>query len=133
MIPGLKDPHNAFVLFNAVNIILGTGGPGDMYEDSVYPLSQTGSIGMAFRAGATGQNLTESQFGIASLKFRWNLSGSYQQVIPRYFSTDSHGNDEKEFLNDHFPDYTESDKGNFSEGIPVAFRSAQSYQDLDPR
>ena len=84
-----ENPHNAFVLFNSVNIILGTGGPGDIYEDSVYPLSQTGSTGMAFRAGATGQNLTESQFGMASLKFRWNLSGSYQQVIPRYFSTDN--------------------------------------------
>jgi len=52
-----EDPQNAFVLFNAVNIILGTGGPGEIYEDSVYPLSQSGSIGMAFRAGATGQNL----------------------------------------------------------------------------
>jgi len=96
--------HNAFVLFNCTNIVLGTGGPGGLYRDSVYPLSQQGSTGMAFKAGASGQNLTESQFGIASLKFRWNLSGSYQQVIPRYFSVDKDGNDEKEFLNDHFPD-----------------------------
>ncbi|HBE41921.1 MAG TPA: hypothetical protein DDW27_12080 [Bacteroidales bacterium] len=76
-----------------------------MYEDSVYPLSQTGSPGMAYRAGASGQNLTESQFGIASLRFRGNLSGSYQQVIPRYFSTDSSGKDESEFLNCHFKSY----------------------------
>ena len=60
---------------------------------------------MAFRAGATGQNLTESQFGIASLKFRWNLSGSYQQVVPRYFSTDNEGKEDREFLNEIFPDY----------------------------
>jgi succinate dehydrogenase/fumarate reductase flavoprotein subunit len=120
-----KNPQKAFVLFNAVNIILGTGGPGDIYEDSVYPLSQTGSIGMAFRAGATGQNLTESQFGMASLKFRWNLSGSYQQVMPRYISTDNRGNDEKEFLNDHFPDYTSLTKAIFLKGYQWPFDTSK--------
>ncbi len=120
-----KNPRNAFVLFNAVNTILGTGGPGDIYEESVYPLSQNGSIGMAFRAGATGQNLTESQFGIASLKFRWNLSGSYQQVMPRYFSADSRGNDEKEFLNDYFPDYTSLTRAVFLKGYQWPFDPAK--------
>jgi hypothetical protein len=48
--------------------------------------------------------LTESQFGLASVKFRWNLSGTYQQVIPRYISTDPSGRDEREFLAEHFPD-----------------------------
>ncbi|HBZ20008.1 MAG TPA: oxidoreductase [Bacteroidales bacterium] len=121
----IVNPHNAFVLFNSVNIILGTGGPGDIYENSVYPLSQTGSTGMAFRAGATGQNLTETQFGIASLKFRWNLSGSYQQVIPRYVSTDRRGNDEKEFLNEHFPDYISLTKAIFMKGYQWPFDSAK--------
>jgi succinate dehydrogenase/fumarate reductase flavoprotein subunit len=94
----------AFVLFNAVNVVLGTGGPAGIYAASVYPGSQTGSHGLAFDIGADGQNLTESQFGIASLAFRWNLSGTYQQVIPRYISTDRNGGDEREFLNEHFPD-----------------------------
>jgi succinate dehydrogenase/fumarate reductase flavoprotein subunit len=94
----------AFVLFNAANIVLGTGGPAGLYEASVYPESQTGSHGLAFEIGAAGRNLTESQFGIASLKFRWNLSGSYQQAVPRYVSTDSNGGDEREFLNPFFPD-----------------------------
>jgi len=116
-----KDPIKAFVLINSTNIILGTGGPGDIYEASVYPLSQNGSTGMAFRAGATGQNLTESQFGIGSIKFRWNLSGSYQQVIPRYISTDKNGNDEKEFLNDFFPDYTTLTKAIFLKGYQWPF------------
>ncbi len=116
-----KDPFDAFVVFNAVNLILGTGGPGEMYEDSVYPLSQTGSPGMAYRAGASGQNLTESQFGIASLKFRWNLSGSYQQVIPRYFSTDSSGKDEREFLNDHFISYRDLTGAIFKKGYQWPF------------
>lgn len=92
------------VLFNALNVILATGGPGGLYRDSVYPSDQRGSHGLAFEAGALAQNLTESQHGLASLKFRWNLSGSYQQVIPRYVSTDGRGQDKREFLNDHFPD-----------------------------
>jgi len=91
------------VLFNAVNVVLGTGGPAAMYKTSVYPQSQKGSTGLAFEIGAAGQNLTESQFGLASTKFRWNLSGTYQQVIPRYISTDEKGKDEREFLDDFFP------------------------------
>jgi succinate dehydrogenase/fumarate reductase flavoprotein subunit len=122
----IKDPAKAFVLFNAVNIILGTGGPGDIYAESVYPLSQRGSIGMAFRAGATGQNLTESQFGIASLKFRWNLSGSYQQVIPRYISTNSRGIDEKEFLIEYFHDYTALTKAIFLKGYQWPFDASKA-------
>ena len=116
-----KDYTRAFVLFNSTNVILGTGGPGGIYDKSVYPLSQNGSIGMAFTAGATGQNLTESQFGIASVKFRWNLSGSYQQVIPRYISTDDNGNDEREFLNDFFPDLKTLTKAIFLKGYQWPF------------
>jgi succinate dehydrogenase/fumarate reductase flavoprotein subunit len=116
-----KDPSRAFVLFNATNVILGTGGPAGIYETSVYPSSQSGSTGMALLAGATGQNLTESQFGIASLKFRWNLSGSYQQAIPRYISTDKEGKDEKEFLNDFFPDLRTLTKAIFLKGYQWPF------------
>lgn len=100
----LNSKSLGFVLFNTVNIVLATGGPGGMYRHSVYPEDQTGSHGLAFEAGAAAHNLTESQYGVASVKFRWNLSGTYQQVIPRYFSTDSRGGDEREFLNDYFPD-----------------------------
>jgi succinate dehydrogenase/fumarate reductase flavoprotein subunit len=94
----------ALILFNAVNIVLGTVGPAGIYKSSVYPERQTGSHGLAFEIGAAGNNLTESQYGLASLKFRWNLSGTYQQVVPRYVSTTAKGGDEREFLADHFPD-----------------------------
>ena len=53
-----------------------------MYGSTVYPTSQTGATGIALEAGVVGRNLTESQYGIASIKFRWNLSGTYQQVLP---------------------------------------------------
>jgi len=100
----LESERLGFVIFNAVNVVLGVGGPAGMYKTSVYPESQLGSSGLAFEIGAVGNNLTESQYGLASIKFRWNLSGTYQQVIPRYVSTDAHGNDERQFLNDYFPD-----------------------------
>ncbi len=100
----LEDPRKRYVLFNCTNLVFATGGPAGIYDTSVYPVSQTGSTGIAFEAGVKGVNLTESQFGIASIKFRWNLSGTYQQVLPRYVSTDQEGNDEREFLNEYFTD-----------------------------
>ena len=100
----LDSGNFGFVIFNAENVVLGTGGPAGIYKTSVYPESQVGSHGLAFEIGAVGHNLTESQFGLASIKFRWNLSGTYQQVIPRYVSIDKEGKDEQEFLNNYFPD-----------------------------
>jgi succinate dehydrogenase/fumarate reductase flavoprotein subunit len=100
----LATRSHGLVLFNAVNVVVATGGPGGMYAHSVYPESQTGSHGLLFEAGAVAQNLTESQFGLASIKFRWNVSGTYQQAVPRYISTDPAGGDEREFLNDYFSD-----------------------------
>jgi succinate dehydrogenase/fumarate reductase flavoprotein subunit len=79
------------------NVILCTGGPAGIYKNSVYPESQHGATGLAIDAGAALSNMEEWQYGIASIKFRWNLSGSYQQVLPRYISVDSDGN-EREFL-----------------------------------
>jgi len=112
------------VLFNTRNVILATGGPGGMYAASVYPESQIGSTGLALAVGAAAHNLTESQFGIASTKFRWNLSGSYQQVIPRYFSLDGRGQ-EREFLNNFFPDMRAMATAVFSKGYEWPFDSAK--------
>ena len=60
------------------NLILCTGGPAHIYLDRVYPESQHGMSGLAFAAGARGANLDCWQYGLASVAFRWNLSGSYQ-------------------------------------------------------
>lgn len=86
-------------MFSCVNIVYATGGPSAIYASTVYPKSQTCAHGAAFRSGAQGVNLTESQYGIASTEFRWNLSGTFQQVIPRYISTKPDGfSDSSEFL-----------------------------------
>jgi len=100
----LDQPNHGLVLFLCHNVVVATGGPGDMYEVSVYPRGQMGSHGALFEAGAIAANLTESQFGLASIEPRWNLSGTYQQVVPRYFSTAPDGSNERDFLNDYFPD-----------------------------
>jgi succinate dehydrogenase/fumarate reductase flavoprotein subunit len=91
-------------LFVADNWVLAAGGPGELFESSVYPRGQFGIHGPALLAGVEACNLTESQFGLASTKFRWNVSGTYMQVIPRIFSTDPSGSDEREFLTEYFPD-----------------------------
>ena len=98
------NSRSNFVLIEAENIVFATGGPAGMYGNSVYPASQNGSSGLAFEAGVKGKNLTEWQFGLASVKPRWNVSGTYMQVLPRFVSTDKDGNDEREFLNDFFTD-----------------------------
>lgn len=100
----MGDPARRYVLFNCINVVFATGGPAGMYGASVYPENQTGATGIALMAGAAAANLTESQFGIASQGFRWNLSGTYQQVLPRYISTKWNGRDEREFLEGAFGD-----------------------------
>lgn len=82
-------------------VILATGGSAGVYYTSVYPESQTGATGLALDIGAKASNLQEWQYGLASIKFRWNVSGTYQQVLPKYIAVDPQGN-EREFLLDYF-------------------------------
>ena len=90
--------------FVAENWVLAAGGPGEIYKSSVYPPGQVGIHGAALKAGLAAVNLTESQYGLASIKFRWNVSGTYMQVVPRIFSTGAQGRDEREFLTEYFDD-----------------------------
>lgn len=92
--------NKELVLIEAPNVILATGGNAALYRDSVFPHSQTGMSGLAIEIGAKCVNLTEWQYGLASIDFRWNVSGTYQQVLPRYISVDEDGN-EYEFLSEH--------------------------------
>ena len=88
------------IYLGAKNIIIASGGPAGIYSDSVYPICHTGGVGIALREGAKATSLSEWQYGLASTDFRWNLSGSYQQVIPKYVSVDRDGSI-REFLHDY--------------------------------
>lgn len=98
------EPERRFTAFCCKNVLLATGGPAGMYADSVYPAGHCGATGLALRAGAAGRNLTEWQYGLASVAPRWNVSGTYMQALPRFLSTAADGTDEREFLYDFFSD-----------------------------
>ena len=116
----------------ANTIVWATGGPADCYADIVYPPSQHGMSGIAFEAGAHGANLHIWQYGLASTKFRWNVSGSYQQALPRYISIDERGT-EREFLLDTFDDPSEAYNRVFLKGYewPWDLRKARGSSMID--
>ena len=97
-----RSEQTRYALIHCRNVIWATGGPAGIYADSVYPAGHHGSTGIALEAGAIGQNLTEWQYGLASLHPRWNVSGTYMQVLPRMISTTPDQTDEREFLMDFF-------------------------------
>ncbi|MCP4609512.1 MAG: FAD-binding protein [Planctomycetes bacterium] len=117
----LDESNYAINVYLGANIILAAGGPGEMFKTTVYPKGQLGIHGLALKAGLIGANLTESQFGLASIKFRWNVSGTYMQALPRIFSTDADGNDEKEFLTDFFPSMSKMATDIFLKGYQWPF------------
>ena len=113
---------DSLVIFAAENVVLGSGGPGGLYQASVYPEDHLGCCaGVALEAGAAAQNLTEWQYGLASIQFRWNVSGTYQQVLPRYISTAADGGDEREFLNEFFPSFAKLATAIFLKGYQWPF------------
>lgn len=103
-------------------IIAATGGAAAVYKNTVYPDLQTGSFGLLADAGCDFCNLTEWQYGIASLGVKWNLSGSYQQVIPAYYSVDEKGK-KTEFLNSMFENEIEVLDNIFLKGYQWPFDS----------
>jgi succinate dehydrogenase/fumarate reductase flavoprotein subunit len=119
-----EDLSSIFEVYAAENVVFATGGPGGLYQTSVYPKVHTGGIGLALLSGATSQNLPESQYGLASVKFRWNVSGSFMQVVPRFISTnaDSSG-PESEFMRDYFDSVGAMNSAVFLKGYQWPFDS----------
>jgi succinate dehydrogenase / fumarate reductase, flavoprotein subunit len=107
-------------------LVLATGGPGELYRDSVYPKHCFGSLGMAIEAGIKVSNLTESQFGIGTRRteFPWNLSGTYVQVIPYIYSVDEHGK-EHNFLVDYYRTTQELASNVFRKGYQWPFHATR--------
>lgn len=116
----------------AENIICATGAPACIYEDSVYPVSQHGMTGVMLEAGVRMCNFTQWQYGMASVDFRWNVSGSFMQVIPRFVSVDENGN-EYEFLSDYFEDIHEAYSFVFLKGYqwPFSYSRAKESSQID--
>lgn len=118
----VEKKTGSLVAFRTGDIIMCTGGPAGIYADSVYPECHTGSTGLALAAGAKAQNLTEWQYGLASINPRWNVSGTYMQVLPRFVSVDNCGR-EYEFLADYFDDIYEALSMVFLKGYQWPFDS----------
>lgn len=126
----LARKDRGVTIFLCENIVMAAGGPGELYEVSVYPRGQVGIHGLAFQAGLKANNMTEWQFGLASTKFRWNVSGTYMQVVPRIYSTNARGGDEREFLAPHFPTTAKMATNIFLKGYqwPFDAQRVQNYQ-----
>ena len=120
------------------NVVLASGGPGELYRDSVYPKNCFGSLGLALEAGLELSNLTEHQFGIGTRRteFPWNLSGTYVQVMPYVYSTDADGN-EYNFLADYYRTTQELVSNVFRKGYQWPFHASRTLDYgsslVDPR
>ena len=118
----IEKSSGEFVVFRCGDIVMCTGGPAGIYADSVFPKCHTGTTSLALNAGAKAQNLTEWQYGLASINPRWNVSGTYMQVLPRFVSVDKNGN-EYEFLADYFDDKYQALSAVFLKGYQWPFDS----------
>ena len=118
----VEKKSGEYVAFKCADIVMATGGPAGIYADSVFPECHTGTTSLALLAGAKAQNLTEWQYGLASINPRWNVSGTYMQVLPRFVSIDENGN-EYEFLADYFEDKYEALSMVFLKGYQWPFDS----------
>ncbi len=116
----LNTDTDEFEIFHTENIICATGAPACIYERSVFPCSQHGMTGVLLCAGVNLCNFSQWQYGMASVDFRWNVSGSFMQVIPRFVSVDENGN-EREFLREYFSSDEEMCNNIFLKGYQWPF------------
>lgn len=121
----LNKKSGNYEAFCCNNIVLAIGGPAGIYENTVYPTGHTGMMSLAIKAGAKLQNMTEWQYGLSSVSPKWNVSGTYMQVLPCFISTDENGN-EYEFLEDYFGDIYEALSLVFLKGYQWPFDSKKA-------
>lgn len=115
-----------YVLVRCKNIVFATGGPAGIYADTVYPFGHSGSTGIALEAGVAAKNLTEWQFGLASVNPRWNVSGTYMQVLPRFVSIDADGT-EHDFLDEYYHNTADQLFQTFKKGYEWPFDCRKLY------
>lgn len=121
-----KRNDYGLIYIRCEDLIIATGGPGELYRDSVYPHHCHGGLGLALEAGIELCNVTESQFGIGTPRttFPWNLSGTYVQVMPRIYSVDSEGN-EIHFLKRYYRTTREMVSNTFRKGYQWPYHSTR--------
>jgi len=123
-----EESRNAYglIFIRCEDLVIATGGPGELYRDSVYPHHCHGGLGLALEAGVELCNLTESQFGIGTprTKFPWNLSGTYVQVMPRVYSVGEDG-EEIHFLKRYYRTTREMVSNTFRKGYQWPFHSTR--------
>ncbi len=131
-VAALNTETKDFEIFRAKNVVCATGAPACIYENSVYPESQHGMTGVLIEAGARLCNFSQWQYGVASVDFRWNVSGSFMQVIPKFVSVDENGN-EYDFLNCYFETAEEMCSNIFLKGYqwPFSFERAEMSSKID--
>ena len=131
MAPKRRTAENPYglIAFLSDSVVIATGGPGELYRDSVYPRHCFGSLGLALEAGIEAVNLTESQFGIGTPRdnFPWNLSGTYVQCMPYIFSRDARGN-EHNFLADYYRTTQELASNIFRKGYQWPFHATRMLE-----
>lgn len=125
--------QDKLVKIDAENVILATGGEASLYENSVFPKSQWGGMGLFCDVGAALYNMNSWQYGIASTDFRWNLSGSYQQALPKYVIRFGNGQEE-DLLDKYFDDPRDALERVFLKGYQWPFDARKlkgsSYLDI---
>lgn len=114
------------LLFQCQALVIASGGPGELYRDSVFPNGCFGALGLALEAGCTLVNLTESQFGIGTRRegFPWNLSGTYVQALPHIYSVDAQGT-EHHFLGEYYRSTQELASNIFRKGYQWPFHATR--------
>ena len=121
-----KRNEYGLIFIRCKDLVIATGGPGELYRDSVYPHHCHGGLGLALEAGVKLCNVTESQFGIGTPRttFPWNLSGTYMQVMPRIYSVDAEGN-EINFLKRYYRSTREMVSNTFRKGYQWPYHSTR--------
>lgn len=126
--PKAQSPDNPYGLtvFRCEALVIASGGPGELYRDSVFPNGCFGALGLALEAGADLVNLTESQFGIGTRRegFPWNLSGTYVQAMPYIYSQDNNGT-EHNFLAQYYRTTQELASNIFRKGYQWPFHASR--------
>ncbi len=121
-----------FEAFAAKNVVCATGAPACIYASSVYPRSQHGMTGVLIAAGVSLCNFSQWQYGLSSTDFRWNVSGSFMQVVPKFISIDQNGGCE-EFLLECFESPSEMCTNIFLKGYqwPFSFERMNASSQID--